>query len=56
MTESLQLTVDGREERPRAPVAALTFEAPPLFNAPATVRGQLALPDPDREEVDATDR
>jgi hypothetical protein len=43
MTEPLQLTVDGREERPTAPVAALTFEAPPLFNAPQTIRGQIPL-------------
>lgn len=47
MTESSQLTIDGRD----APcVAAQTddqphaFDALPLFTAPATIRGQLAMP------------
>jgi hypothetical protein len=50
MTQPAQLTVDGREEAPRAPTRPDTFDAPPLFTAPRTVRGQLALPDPTKEE------
>jgi hypothetical protein len=44
MTEPSQLTIDGREARPAPAQPSGKHEAPPLFTAPATMRGQLAMP------------
>lgn len=44
MTGPSQLTIDGRETRPASAQPSGQHEAPPLFNAPQTIRGQLAMP------------
>ncbi len=44
MTDHAQLTIDGRSERPPAAPAAAPAVAVPLFVAPQTIRGQIALP------------
>ncbi len=49
MTEHPQLTIDGREARPAPAQPSGKHEAPPLFTAPQTIRGQIAMPaDPKR--------
>lgn len=42
MTDTPQLTIEGREERTAAPPAPHAQQAP-LFTAPQTIRGQLNL-------------
>jgi hypothetical protein len=49
VTESLQLTVDGREEPAREPVEPETHQVVRLFDAPTSIRGQLAIPESDPE-------
>ncbi len=44
MTEHPQLTIDGRETRPASALPPGQHEAPPLFGAPQTIRGQIAIP------------
>lgn len=44
MPEPSQLTIDGRHARPTAPTAPQSQPPVRLFTAPATIRGQLALP------------
>jgi hypothetical protein len=48
-TEPLQLTVDGREEPAREPVQPETHEVVRLFDAPTSIRGQLAIDESDPE-------
>jgi hypothetical protein len=48
-SEHLQLTVDGREEPAHAPVQPETHEVVRLFDAPQSIRGQLAIPESDPE-------
>ncbi len=44
MTGLPQLTIDGRETRPAPPAPSGQHEAPPLFSASRSIRGQLAMP------------
>ncbi len=47
MTEHPQLTIDGRETPTIAPETVdlpRSYDAAPLFTAPQTIRGQLAMP------------
>ncbi len=44
MAEPSQLTIDGRETHAAPAQPSGQHEAPPLFNAPQTIRGQLAMP------------
>lgn len=41
-----QLTVDGRQEPLKTVLPAPQHEAPPLFEAPQTMHGQMPLDDP----------
>lgn len=50
MTEPLQITITGDTEPVReAKANAGTVEVLPLFQAPQTIRGQLAMPEPEPE-------
>ncbi len=47
MTEPSQLTIDGLETPSRAPETVdppRSYDAAPLFTAPQTIRGQIAMP------------